>query len=95
MHMELPGSLRNIEVVLEETIDHGGRLFVKAFRYITAENLFQEIFAQGNRKLIDQSSDAQFIIGEYGLLGVEQFSHFKRQACFAESARKLGKIMDH
>ena len=76
MHVQLTGSFCNIEIILEEPIDRSESLFVKSFGYVGTEDFFQKIFTKRDRELIDQSSDSQFIIGEYGLFRVKKFSDF-------------------
>ena len=65
------GCLCNIEIILEKPVDSPQCLFIKRRRDIRTEYFFQKTFAQRNRELIDQPSDAQLIIRKYGLLRIE------------------------
>ena len=66
--MQLTGSLCNVEVILEETADCSGSFLIDFLRNIRAEDFLKEVLAQGNRKLVDEAPDPQFIIRKYSLL---------------------------
>ena len=66
--MKLTGSLCNIEIILKEPVDCSECFIIESLGNIRTEDLFQKVFTQRNRKLIDQPSDSEFIIRKYSLL---------------------------
>ena len=46
-------------------------------RVSSLKNLINEHFTDRNRKLVDQSADAQLVIAEYIFLCIEDLAHFK------------------
>ena len=75
MDEQLPGSLGDIQVVLEELVDGEQRLLIQGVDGILLEHFAQEDLAQGGGKRVEQTADAQILIVEDAALGVEYLAH--------------------
>ena len=89
MYKELSRGLRNVEVVFEEALDSEEGLLVEALDAAALEYLLEEHFAEGRRKLIDKTGDAEVIIAYDSALGVEYLGDLKGRLCFLEGTRQI------
>ena len=75
MDKQLPGRLRDVQVVLKELVDGKQRLLVQGVNGVLLEDLLEEHLAEGGGKLVDQPPNAQVLIVDDILLGVKDLAH--------------------
>ena len=92
---QLPGGLGDVQVVLEEPLDGEQGLMVQGVDGALLEHLFQEHLAQGGGQLVNQPGDAQVVIADDGLLGVEHLAHFQGHLGLFEGAGQVLDAADH
>ena len=92
MYIKLSGSLREIQVIFEKCTDGDQGFFINRVQSFFVKNLINEHFADRNRKLVDQSADAQLVITEYILLCLEDLAHFKGCMRLFIRIRKPGNV---
>ena len=56
--IKLSGGFRKIQIIFKECADDGQGFTVQGIQRFVSKNLLDEHFAQGHRKLVDQSSDS-------------------------------------
>ena len=71
MDEQLSGGLGNVQVIFEETLNGEQRLVVEGLNGAALENFLQEHFAKRGRQLINQAGNAEVVIADNGLFGVE------------------------
>ena len=76
MHKQAAAGLGHIQVVLEEALDGEQGLLIQAFNAALLEHLAQEHLAHGGGQLVDQTSNAQIIVADDLLFGIEHLAHF-------------------
>lgn len=91
MDKELAGGLGDVEVVLKETLNGEQSLLIEAVYRAALEHLAHEHIAQGRGKLIDKSCDAEIVVADYGLFGVEHLADLEGYLSFLE---RTGKLLD-
>ena len=66
-------------------------LLIEAVYRAALEHLAHEHIAQGRGKLIDKSCDAEIVVADYGLFGVEHLADLEGYLSFLE---RTGKLLD-
>ena len=92
---ELPGGLGDVQVVLKELVDGEQGLLVQGIDRILLEHLGQEDLAQGGGQLINQASDAQLLIIDDALLGIEDLAHIDGGLGFLVGIGQLPQMLGH
>ena len=92
--MQLSGCLGYVQVVLKKLVDSCGCFFIKCIWDIAAKNLFQEVFTNAHRELVDQPSDTKLVVRKYSLFGVKELSYAQCQAGLLKSTGQLQQITD-
>lgn len=82
MDVELSGGLRDIQVVLEELIDRRQCFFIELIRGSILEDLLDEHLAEGNRKLVDQTTDTKYRVCNNGMFLEEDLTYIESKTCF-------------
>ena len=91
---ELPRGLGDVEVILKETLDGEKSLVVKALDGSSLEHLSEEHIAQSGGQLIDEACNAEIVIADDGLLGVEYLADLKGYLSLFEGAGKILYSLD-
>ena len=91
MNEQLAGGFRNVQVVFKEFLDGEQRLVVEAVDRALLKDLLEEHLAQGGRQLVDQASDAEVVVADNRLFGVEHLADLQRNLGFLEG---LGQLLD-
>ena len=91
---ELPRGLGDVEVILKETLDGEKSLVVKALDGASLEHLSEEHIAQSGGQLIDEACNAEIVIADDGLLGVEYLADLKGYLSLFEGAGKILYSLD-
>ena len=86
MDEQLARGLGHVQAVLEELVDRGDRLLVELVRIPALEDLADEHFAQGDRKLVDEPPDAQLIIRDDRVIFKEYLTDVERHLRFLVGA---------
>ena len=89
MDKQAAAGLRHIQVVLEEALDGEQGLLIQALDAALLEHLTQEHLAHGGGQLIDQACNAQIIVADDLLFGVEHLAHFHGDLCFLEGGSQI------
>ena len=89
MDEQLSGGLGNVQVIFKETLNGEQRLVVEGLNRAALENFLQEHFAKRGRQLINQAGNAEVVIADNGLFGVEYLADLKRNLGFLKGARKI------
>ena len=92
---QLAGRLGDVQAVLEEALDGEQRLVVQGIDGALAEHLLEEHLAQGGGQLVNQAGNAQVVVADDGLLGVEDLSHFQGHLGLFEGAGQILNAVDH
>ena len=82
VYEEFSGGFGNVEVVFEEALDGHEGFAVERIEGTVLENFLQEHFAEGGRKLIDETADAEVFVADDVLFGVEDLADFDRNLRF-------------
>ncbi len=77
------------QVVLKTGLNGEQRLVVEGLNGAALENFLQEHFAKRGRQLINQTGNAEVVIADNGLFGVEYLADLKRNLGFLKGARKI------
>ena len=77
MNEELAGRLGDIQIVLKELLDSKESFLIKGFDGALLEYLFEEHLAQRIRQLINKSGNAQILIRNNCLFGIEYLADFE------------------
>ena len=88
---QFTGRLGDVQVVLEEGTHGIERLVVERLERAAAEHLLQKHLAQRRRQLVDQPPDAEVLVGDRVLRGIEHLADLERDARLLIGA---GKILD-
>ena len=75
MDEQLPGRLRNVQVILEKPVNGEQRLFIQRVNGVLLENLLQKHLAKRRRQLVNQPANAQVFIVNHILLRIENLAH--------------------
>ena len=59
VYIKLSRGILDMQIILKDFIDRFKCLFIKVIRRFVAKNLFDEHFAQWDRKLVNQTADTQ------------------------------------
>ena len=94
VYEELSRGLGDVEVVLEEALDGHEGLAVEALEAALLEDLLEEHLAEGGRQLIDKSADAEVLVADDILLGVEDLADLNRDLSLLEGAREVLDAVD-
>ena len=94
MHEQAAAGLGDVEVVLEEALDGEQGLGVQALNAALLEHFPQEHLAQGGGQLVDQTGNAQVIVADDGLLGVEHLAHFHGHLGLLEAGGQVLHVAD-
>ena len=93
MHIQLSGCLRQIQIILKESTDDRQCLSVDGIQWFISENFLDEHFTDGNRKLVEQSSNTESAISEDIAFGIENFTNLKSGACFFVCIGKIFQVI--
>ena len=82
MHKELTTGLRQIQIIFHELIYCCQDLFIQRRRVIIAKHFLNKHLAQWNRKLIDQTSNSQFLVSNDIFICIEDLCHVQSHSRF-------------
>ena len=93
MHIQLSGCLRQIQIILKEV-----RMIASVSPSMESsdsspKNFLDEHFTDGNRKLVEQSSNTESAISEDIAFGIENFTNLKSGACFFVCIGKIFQVI--
>ena len=92
---QLPGSLGHVQVVFKELVDGEQSLLVQSVDGVLLKDLLEEHLAQDGGQLIDQPADAQVLIVDDRLLGVEHLAHVDGHAGLLIGPGQVPDVVDH
>ena len=95
MDEQLPGRLRDVQVIFKEFVDGEQRLLIEGVDGILLEHLGQEDLAERRRQLIDEPPDAQVFIVDDGLLRVEHLADLNGDLCLLVGVGQLAQVARH
>jgi len=88
---QLSRGLGNVQVVLKELLDGEKGFLIERLDRALLEHLAQEHLAQGGGQLVDKTGDAEVLIADDGLFGIEHLADLKSHLSLLEGA---GEIVD-
>ncbi len=94
VYEELSRGLGDVQVVLEEALDCHKGFAVERIEASVLEDLLEEHLAKGRGKLIDKSADAEILIADDVLFGVEYLSDLKGDLSLLVGAGEILDIVD-
>ena len=89
VNKQLAAGFGNVEVVFKELLNGEEGLLVEVFDGALLEYLAQEHLAKGGGQLIDKTGNAEVLIADDGLFGVEYLADLKSNLSFLEGAGKI------
>ena len=78
VHIELPRSLRHVEVIVKELLHGRQDLVIQIVWNVIPKDLFHENAAQIDRKLVDQTPYSKSVVGADRLLHIKDHAHIAR-----------------
>ena len=95
MDKELPGGLRDVQVVLKELVNGKQGLLVQGVNGVLLKYLLEEHPAHHRGQLVDQATDAQVLIGDDGLLRVKDLAHVDGHPGLLVGPGQVPDVADH
>jgi len=89
VYEEFSGGLGNVQIVLKELLDRKEGLLVEGLDRALLEYFLEEGLAEGSRQMIDQPCDAEIVVRNDDLIGIENFAYFKSDLGFLKGSGQI------